>query len=335
MNRFAHAVDKSTGEVVAEFFGPPNSRSDGDSLSESLYAISEVLIRGAFPEKRGGLFGGDFGYAVDYENETFLLHRDHQDAECSCGRDEEYKQFEARAGQHLHTCSQVIISRKLESWPETPHVDLSTRWKLEDRLSDRVATKLGVQRRWDCTCGVLEVTKSWRETHHHDPKCMLELPNFRHKASGFEVNWYKYIGREMKASTVLSSEEFRQVFDDCWKSIPLDIRAKADTEAREEEDRARLVTDEQRHAMDSALFAMWESETPCRTCSKSGGMVGGSIHSGPYGAVAFTTHDEHGCCVNCGQITSELQTRILLETEKRNNRCMFRERTTIGQKLPA
>jgi hypothetical protein len=30
----------------------------------------------------------------------------------------------------------------------------------------------------------------------HLETCSLELPNFRHQASGFEVRWYKYIGRD-------------------------------------------------------------------------------------------------------------------------------------------
>jgi len=253
MSRFAHAVDKSTGKTVAEFYGPPNAREGGDSLSEAIYALSEILIRGKFPEKRGGLFAGDFGYAVDYENETFLLHPDYQDAECSCGCDKEYGNADLES--HEANCANSIIRAKLDAWPATPLLDLMVRWDLEKRLTDRVAASLNSKGRYGCTCGREAIRMAWLADHGHDPTCMLTLPNFRYKATHFEVNWYKYIGRDMRPSSQLSGEEFHAIFKACWESIPDEIRKQARKDASNEVRTQAKITPERKQARNKSVAA--------------------------------------------------------------------------------
>ncbi len=48
------------------------------------------------------------------------------------------------------------------------------------------------------------------------PRCAGEVPNFLHKTTGFEVEWYKYIGRSMKAT---GDAEPIDVFNDCFASL--------------------------------------------------------------------------------------------------------------------
>ena len=62
----------------------------------------------------------------------------------------------------------------------------------------------------DCDCDA-------PEDENHRPTCSLELPNFRHKASGFEVRWYKYIGRSMEA---VGSGDLHEIFRQCRESLP-------------------------------------------------------------------------------------------------------------------
>lgn len=52
----------------------------------------------------------------------------------------------------------------------------------------------------------------------HKPTCSFELPNFRHKATGFEVRWYKWIGRD----NVVSGPEvdIHQLISECIVSLP-------------------------------------------------------------------------------------------------------------------
>lgn len=143
LNKLGKLVD-SSGETVMEMLGPPNALTEGaDGLSRGIYVLSETVVRGLMPDKRGGFLGGEFGYAAEYENSVFRLYPDYQD----------------------------------------------------DPLPDAPAF------------------------------------NFRHHGSGLEVCWYKWIGRDMKINRdSLSSEEWVPIFKECWESIPLEARQKAEAE---------------------------------------------------------------------------------------------------------
>jgi len=41
--------------------------------------------------------------------------------------------------------------------------------------------------------------------------CSGDEPNFRYKPTGFEVTWYKYIGRDMKTNISISPKEFQKM----------------------------------------------------------------------------------------------------------------------------
>jgi len=48
--------------------------------------------------------------------------------------------------------------------------------------------------------------------------CNGTEPNFRHKKTGFKVNWYKWIGRDMQ-STKISCKKWKEIEEDCIKSL--------------------------------------------------------------------------------------------------------------------
>lgn len=69
----------------------------------------------------------------------------------------------------------------------------------------------------------------------HVPDCffVIDKPNFRHKASGLEVRWYKWIGRDMEISNPdLTGEEWHKILMECYYSIPQDVREKAEAESK-------------------------------------------------------------------------------------------------------
>jgi len=70
---------------------------------------------------------------------------------------------------------------------------------------------------WHCSCGVDERAKAYFETEGHYATCALELPNFRHHASGMEVRWYKYIGRDMEAKN--APADLSAIFAECLADI--------------------------------------------------------------------------------------------------------------------
>lgn len=74
---------------------------------------------------------------------------------------------------------------------------------------------------WLCTCGVDERATEYFATEGHYPTCALELPNFRHKATGFEVRWYKYIGRDMETK---GECDWHAVLRECLQSLPTQER---------------------------------------------------------------------------------------------------------------
>ena len=45
------------------------------------------------------------------------------------------------------------------------------------------------------------------------------LPNFKHKESGLEVRWYKYIGRGMSINRNICPKCFYSIFVECMNSI--------------------------------------------------------------------------------------------------------------------
>lgn len=72
----------------------------------------------------------------------------------------------------------------------------------------------------DCTCGV----ESQDDGRPHESSCRYEMPNFRHKASGLEVRWYKWIGRSMEWSTSFGPSRWRDIFAQCVASVSLGER---------------------------------------------------------------------------------------------------------------
>lgn len=87
-------------------------------------------------------------------------------------------------------------------------------------------------------CGCPESESGWSQDHVSDCALAVNLPNFRHKASGLEVRWYKWIGRDMEISKLdLTGEEWHKVLLECYESIPEDIREKAETESKADEER--------------------------------------------------------------------------------------------------
>jgi hypothetical protein len=99
--------------------------------------------------------------------------------------------------------------------------------KAHARLTRELYDEFGLPRspyQWHCSCGVDEKAKTYFATEGHYPTCSLELPNFRHHASGFEVRWYKWIGRDNE--TINQPANLTPIFNDCLA----DIRAaSADT----------------------------------------------------------------------------------------------------------
>jgi hypothetical protein len=52
------------------------------------------------------------------------------------------------------------------------------------------------------------------------------LPNFLHKKSGLEIQWYKYPLRDSYSNVKLTPEKFTEILQDCKRSMPDEIYNK-------------------------------------------------------------------------------------------------------------
>lgn len=58
-----------------------------------------------------------------------------------------------------------------------------------------------------------------KENYGQNIYCYYDPPNFWHKASGFRVGWYKYIGRDMTINRTIEHEEGMEILKECIRSI--------------------------------------------------------------------------------------------------------------------
>ena len=72
-----------------------------------------------------------------------------------------------------------------------------------------------------CTCNYSIDSYNFRQTISHNEDCEVDKPNFKHYASGIEVEWYKYIGRDMEYDNEVSVEKWVEIFKDCIQSLKL------------------------------------------------------------------------------------------------------------------
>jgi hypothetical protein len=70
-----------------------------------------------------------------------------------------------------------------------------------------------------CTCSFVERQNAAAEANPHAADCPEGWPNFRHAASGFEVCWYKWIGRGMNFSREISTDEWARIAAECMASV--------------------------------------------------------------------------------------------------------------------
>lgn len=96
--------------------------------------------------------------------------------------------------------------------------------KLEDSAARALCRRFGIP--WNggcgsavhCTCGRDLSAKEYFTKNDHAPICKLELPCFLYKPTSFRVDWYKYIGRDMKPSRELSEAELTEMLQACLAS---------------------------------------------------------------------------------------------------------------------
>lgn len=248
-------MSSADGETVVECFRPSNALSaDADAISRGLYTLSEIVTRAFKPEAMRGFFGGEFGYAIDYDNSVFWLRPDYQDIiECDCGRDARAEEWHADH-DHGAECYQTEYA---EIKPDKPT------WRRQRAWARSLCRKYGIP--WNngygsavhCTCAYETECAAWYKEHPHEATCptwLYNLPNFRHHASGFEVRWYKWIGRDTEISRDITGAEWAAILDACVASLPADAVQRA-TEEHDRENTPEFLAQQREEFENTAKLA--------------------------------------------------------------------------------
>lgn len=247
LNKLGEIKDEA-GDAIVQMFSATNALTSGDGLDQALYALSETLIRGLDLSGGGGFLGGEFGYGVDFENDVFLMHHF-----CWCDSDDclwcggSCCQVEHFHEPHRAGCYQVrrqLLCKEFgeqAGWTQDEYYTVSLNSpniKKYDRAIKSLCKEMGQTypecSDVHCTCGV---DGEWRarydacrcEWHLGEGRFIYgvaaQAPNFWHKPSGFQVSWYKWIGRGMEWNFV--PDDPVAIFKECFDSIPRHARDKA------------------------------------------------------------------------------------------------------------
>lgn len=140
------------------------------------------------------------------------------DAECTCGFNAETEQWWSEH-QHTHVCFCVrykeeearlrSVHGRGKDKPSLVHSALVA-WA---RANNYAAAPYGMA--VHCDCGVDELHVATFGGRDHTEQCRLSQPNFHHKPSGFELEWYKYPFRDSYANQPLTLREFAVIVDEC------------------------------------------------------------------------------------------------------------------------
>lgn len=99
-----------------------------------------------------------------------------------------------------------------------PEHDLGGALGGPDGYGANIETPVFTMRRFywgNCTCGAHDDPAE----PPHKPTCAFELPNFVHKPTGFEVRWYKWIGRDNETKGTPPAD-LAQMVRECAASLP-------------------------------------------------------------------------------------------------------------------
>lgn len=198
-----------------------------DDLTDGLRAITKAICE-ANPEAENGYgLGGRYGYGVEFENDVFEMHPFYW-GDCTCGFDDKEAEW-CDTHSHSADCYQSELKAKqiatglwhrgkysLESDRGAPYALIqSTREAIYKEMIAKHGLPYGGCA-VHCTCSYESDFKEWASVNDHDPRCPTVLPNFRHKTSGFEVRWYKWIGRDNETKGDVRWDE---IYADCIASI--------------------------------------------------------------------------------------------------------------------
>lgn len=214
----------------------PNLADGDDPLDGGLVALTEAISKLNEDAVAHGFLGGEFGYGARWDNDVFTM-RPYYWGDCDCGYEGREAAFDEADPGHSADCYQTQLQERRRaaglSWHTSKpyeHHD-GTLSEHDDGLGREAAKRIYVELcekhgltypsgcAVHCTCGCSDRWSEWAKENGHRPTCSLELPNFLHKRTGFEVRWYKWIGRGMEIKNA-EGANIAAIIGECFESLP-------------------------------------------------------------------------------------------------------------------
>lgn len=215
--------------ATVQIVTPENAECDDvDFVAGSLYTLSRMLGERNPDAQVHGVLGGQWGYGQHFENDVFEMHPYYW-GDCTCGQEERDCDW-VDSHAHADGCYQTALRRERLGaglYVDGPFIPALLHGRqanlVEDAIYDRLCAVYGVDRNLGCavhcTCDYQRLYEAFDTANQHDPKCPEVVPNFRHKRSGFEARWYKWIGRGMEFSCDMDFAEWTGIMAECVRSI--------------------------------------------------------------------------------------------------------------------
>lgn len=190
---------------------------DVDFVSEGMRALTRRICE-VTGEQSGYGLGGEHGYGEEFENDVFEMHRYYW-GDCTCGFSERLDAADAE--WHLtHRHASDCYRTRLDALVGEGRSRMDPKWR---RAAEGLCAEMGLtypeRSAVHCTCGHDTEWRAFYDTLGGcDPRCPSVLPNFRHKASGYTVEWYKYIGRGMEVENP-NGVRFTAILNECMESL--------------------------------------------------------------------------------------------------------------------
>jgi len=199
-----------------------------EPLCDMLIEITKAIDEMDSDAVAHGFLGGQHGYGAQWSNPVFEM-RPFYWGDCDCGANEREDAW-CKAHSHADDCYRSELRRELLAaggvatawdWVDHPAAESYDGWNLVKQVVyAKLCEKHGLPMQGyavHCTCSYDTEWKAWVADNGHTSACSLELPNFRHHASGLEVRWYKYIGRGMEAVNVPA--DLSPILAECLTSL--------------------------------------------------------------------------------------------------------------------
>lgn len=207
--------------TAIELIFPPRA-DEADRLCHGLVTLTQAISQIDASLAAHGFLGGEFGYGAHYENEVFSM-RPYYWGDCDCGAEQRSETW-FNANPHANGCYQSKLHAEEIAagvhYTQECGLPWTKREAVKNRIYKRLCAEFGLSYPNGCAvhCSCGRDARAEQADIGHRSTCAVELPNFRFKPSGFEVRWYKWIGRGNE--TKGDAGDLALMFQQCIASLP-------------------------------------------------------------------------------------------------------------------